>query len=199
MVIRKEFKFEGAYIVRNCSSERCKKSIHGHSYVVEVFFKANGLDNGQMIYDFGLTKGTIKDIIDSFDHAYSMWDKESDKFRNFIKEESARYIEMPVSPSAEAYSLMFLFIIDKMLKATQFANGENGVSVSAVRVHETVTGYAESNIEDLNWVAYNLEDIIFSDDIKEEWGDATMYDNLINFTNNGGDYPFINSKVEQQI
>ena len=77
MIIRKLFKFEGAHIVRNCSSVRCKKSIHGHSYVVEVFFSSDGFDNGMMVMDFGLMKGTIKDFIDGFDHAYSMWDKES--------------------------------------------------------------------------------------------------------------------------
>jgi 6-pyruvoyltetrahydropterin/6-carboxytetrahydropterin synthase len=47
MIIRKQFKFEGAHIVRNCTTRRCKKSIHGHSYVVEVFFTSNKL------YDFG--------------------------------------------------------------------------------------------------------------------------------------------------
>ena len=100
MIIRKKFKFEGAHIVRGCSSDRCKKSLHGHSYVVEIFFTSNKLDNGQMIYDFGLTKGTIKDIVDSFDHAYSVWNREGDEFMDFIKKHSDRYVVMPVSPSA---------------------------------------------------------------------------------------------------
>ena len=60
MIIRKKFKFEGAHIVRNCSTKRCKTSIHGHSYKVEVFFTSNKLDNGFMILDFGLTKKHIK-------------------------------------------------------------------------------------------------------------------------------------------
>ncbi|HCN16273.1 MAG TPA: 6-carboxytetrahydropterin synthase QueD, partial [Moraxellaceae bacterium] len=34
MRIRKLFKFENAHIVRNCSSDRCKYSIHGHSYQI---------------------------------------------------------------------------------------------------------------------------------------------------------------------
>jgi 6-pyruvoyltetrahydropterin/6-carboxytetrahydropterin synthase len=118
MVIRKKFSFEGAHIVRNCSSIRCKKSIHGHGYVVEIFFTSKGLDNGQMVMDFGLMKGTIKDFIDGFDHAYSIWNKETDEFKDFMKNNSERWIEMPVSPSAEAYSLMFLFVIDKIIKAT---------------------------------------------------------------------------------
>ena len=180
MIIRKQFTFEGAHIVRNCSSDRCKRSLHGHSYIVEVFFTSDKLDNGMMVYDFGLTKGTIKDIIDSFDHAYSMWNKEKTDFKKFIKKESARWIEMPVSPSAEMYSLMFFFIIDKILQNTQFNNGEGNVQLSSVRVHETATGYAESFREDLKFWDYQLGDIIFSNQIKEEWKDPKMYDKLIN-------------------
>ena len=59
MIIRKLFKFEGAHIVRDCSSDRCKKSIHGHSYLAEVKFKASHLDNAGMVLDFGLMKSTI--------------------------------------------------------------------------------------------------------------------------------------------
>lgn len=200
MIIRKLFKFEGAHIVRNCSSLRCKKSIHGHSYTVEVFITANGLDNGQMLMDFGLMKGTIKDVVDSFDHAYSVWDKESDKFKDFIKEESDRYIVMPVSPSAEAYSLMFLYVIDKLLQATEFNNGEQDVTVSSVRVHETATGYAESFREDLAWWQYNLDDIEFSKGIVNEWSDRHMYAKLKAYSKFGKvDKPFIHPAVSQQV
>lgn len=200
MIIRKLFKFEGAHIVRNCSSERCKKSIHGHSYVIEVFFTSKGLDNGQMIMDFGLMKNTIKDLIDSFDHAYSMWNKEFDEFQKFMIENSDRYVKMPVSPSAEAYSLMLLFIIDKIIKATEFNNGEKKVKVSSVRVHETATGYAESFRKDLKLYDFKLEDTIFSQGIKNEWGNPQMYKQLIGYTNGKtSDKPFVNNIVQQQI
>lgn len=200
MVIRKLFKFEGAHIVRNCSSERCKFSLHGHSYVVECFFTSNGLDNGQMVMDFGLMKGTVKDIIDSFDHAYSMWNKESEEFKSFIYANSARWISMPVSPSAEAYSMMLFFIIDRIVKATQFNNGEKGVSLKSVRVHETTTGYAESFLADMDHWSHRLKDIEFSDAIKAEWKDPEMYDKLIGY--DSGEIegkPFINPVVEQQV
>ncbi|MFA7129351.1 MAG: 6-carboxytetrahydropterin synthase [Sphaerochaeta sp.] len=198
MIIRKLFKFEGAHIVRNCSSDRCKFSLHGHSYKVEVFFTSKGLDNGQMVMDFGLMKGTIKDLIDSFDHAFSVWNKESDKFKNDIYEYSQRVIEMPCSPSAESYSLMFLFIIDKIVKATQFNNGEKMVSVSSVRVHETDTGYAESFIDDLHYIDYKLKDIVFSDAVKNEWTDPLMYSKLI-ISDSRGEKCFINKIVQQQV
>jgi 6-pyruvoyltetrahydropterin/6-carboxytetrahydropterin synthase len=203
MIIRKLFKFEGAHIVRNCSSIRCKKSIHGHSYVVEVFFSSDGLDNGQMVMDFGLMKGNIKDLIDSFDHAYSMWDKESDEFKKFMVENSERYITMPVSPSAEAYALMFLMLVDKVVKATEFNNGEVNVEVTSVKVHETVTGYAEAFIDDLDpskfkHEPFKLEDIKFSQGIMDEWKDPDMYNKLIEADENGTKC-FINEAVEQQV
>lgn len=201
MIIRKKFSFRGQHIVRNCSSERCKKSIHGHSYVVELLFKSKGFDNGMMVMDFGLMKGTIKDFIDGFDHAYSMWCRESDEFKSFMKSNSDRWIEMPVSPSAEAYSLMFFKVIDSIVKATEFNNGEQDVELYSVRVHETTTGYAECFREDLEWADFNLDDIIISDGIKEEWNDKFMYDKLIEYNKDisKNSKPFKNSKVEQQV
>lgn len=170
MIIRKEYKFEGAHVVRGCSSERCKKSIHGHSYVVEVFLEGNKLDNGQMIYDFGLMKSTIHDLIDSFDHAYSAWDRESDEFLQFIKNNSDRWVIMPVSPSAECYSLIILAMIDRILSNTTMQNGEGDVKVKAVRVHETRTGYAESSRDDLHMLPENaIENVIFSEGVMKEW------------------------------
>lgn len=194
MLIRKLFKFEGAHIVRNCSSDRCKKSIHGHSYVVEVFLESNKLDNGCMTYDFGLFKGTIKDFLDSFDHCYSMWDRESESFQKFINENSDRVAIMPISPSAEGYSLLFAFVIDKILKNTVFVNGEDeSLRLNKVRVAETVTGWAEADLFDVASMFANdfgLEDIIFSDEVKNEWSDPKMWDRLI-----AGD-KFINPTVE---
>ena len=204
MVIRKLFKFCSGHIVRNCSSERCRKSMHGHNYTVEVFFHSDKLDNGHMIYDFGLTKGTIKDFIDGFDHCWQMWSKEDKNFRKFIKSNSDRWIEMPCSPSAEQYSLMFLFVIDKILKATEFANGEGKVKVHSVRVHETDTGYAESFRKDLKLVNYDLIDIKLSNQVQEEFGDKHMWHRLIDYyedidTTGGCQKPFINQSIEQQV
>jgi len=198
MIIRKQFKYNGQHIVRNCSSERCKFSIHSHSYVVEVFFTADGFDNGGMLVDFGLMKGTIKDLVDSFDHAYSMWDKESDDFKDFIYKNSDRYIEMPVTPSAEQYSLMFLYMIDKIVSATKFNNGEKNPRVHSVRVHETRSGYAEAFREDLDLAKYTLEDIKFSEYIKSEWSNPDMYNDLIEATK-ADKKCFINDIVKQQV
>jgi len=190
MIIRKKFGFEGAHVVRDCSSDRCRHSIHGHSYIVEIFFTSDGLDNGGMVMDFGLMKGPIKNFIDSFDHAYSLWDREEEEFKAFIKKQSERWVEMPVSPSAEMYSLMFFFVVDKIISQTVFNNGEKQVRLHSVRVHETASGYAESFAEDLDYWHFTLNDIIFSEKVVSEWKDPKMYDKL-----KRGDL-FINPKVE---
>ena len=177
MIIRKLFKFEGSHIVRNCSSRRCSLSNHGHSYKVEVFLKGSGLDNGGMIYDFGLLKGPVKDIIDSFDHCNSVW-IEDEMAVEVAKKLSDRYVLMPINPTAEQYALMFLFFIDKILTNTVMKNGEKDVFVDAVKVHETDTGYAMASSLDLDMVNYNVSDFVFSDGVKKDWSDPDMLEKM---------------------
>ena len=64
---------------------------------------------------------------------------------------------MPVSPSAESYSLMFLKFIDHILKNTKFSNGEGDVKISSVRVHETKTGYAEAFVSDMDLIELDIK------------------------------------------
>ena len=168
MIIRKKFKFEGAHIVRKCSSERCKKSIHGHSYIVEVFIKSDKLDNGMMVYDFGLLD-KVKEMIDSFDHSYVVWDQEDIKFKQFMLDNSDRLVMMPLSPSAECFSLVFFKCIDMILNNTEYENGEGNVELHSVRVHETATGYAECFRDDLDIIDFKLNQIFFSKGIRNDW------------------------------
>lgn len=173
MEIRKLFRFEGSHIVRNCYSDRCKYSIHGHSYVVEVILKASGLDNAGMVLDFGITKGPVKEILDSFDHCHVFWDKDLAEYKDLCQEFSERWIKLPVSPSAEQLSRVFFVLIDGLLGQADFSNGEAAdLSLEAVVVHETVTGYAKCFRED----AYNpnmgriaIGAIEFSHGVKADW------------------------------
>lgn len=183
MLIRKLFKFENAHVVRNCTSERCKFSIHGHSYKVEVILQANYLDNGQMIYDFGLLKSTIKDMIDSFDHAICFWKKDDADYIAACKTFSARWVGLPVSPSAEQFSRVIFFWVSQILQNTKMNNGEQGISVHSVIVHETDTGYAQCFLEDVQNVQMGkllLTDFEFSAQVQKEWQDPNMYQKLIN-------------------
>lgn len=180
MIIRKLFKFAGAHMVRNADTKRCSQSLHGHNYFVEVFLSGDGLNQAGMIIDFGLFKPYVGEFIDSFDHAYSLWSKENDEVKNNIKTLSKRWIEMPVSPSAENYALMFLYVIDKIIDNMEFANGEQSPYVYSVRVHETETGYAEAFAHDLYWFEHSLEDIHFSDQVSSEWKNQNWWNELIN-------------------
>ena len=164
MLIRKLFKFEGAHIVRNCSSHRCRENIHGHSYIVEVFITSDKLDRGYMVMDFVLLD-KVKELVDSFDHTYSLWQEESDELKTFIYKYNRRVAEI-------------LYLIDKILQNTEHKNGEGNVRLSSVRVHETATGYAEAFREDLQLVNFNIHDIRFSEAIREEWKDDQWWEGI---------------------
>ena len=146
MLIRKLFKFEGAHIVRGCSTRRCSMSIHGHSYRVEVLVSANTLDKGQMVFDFSLLKSAIGKLIDGFDHAVAFWDQDDPAYIGACKMFSERWVSLPVSPSAEQYSRVFFGLIDNALQCAPMLNGEVGVTLHSVIVHETDTGSPEVQI-----------------------------------------------------
>jgi len=183
MIIRKLFKFENAHIVRNCSTRRCSENIHGHSYKVEVLLESNYLDNGHMVYDFGLTKLYIKEFIDSFDHAITLWSKDSKEYIDSMKKYSNRWVVLPVSPSAEQFSRIFFVAIDKILKLTKMQNNEKDVRLNSIIVHETDTGYAQcfkSDAYSKNMGLIELKDILFSKQIKNEWSDHNFWEKVKN-------------------
>ena len=170
MKIRKEFRVESAHIVRNCTSHRCSHSVHGHSAVIEVFLEASTLDNAQMVYDFGLMKGTVKEFVDSMDHCYLLCNKDSLEFRNFIKSNCDRWIELPFNPSAEMLSMFVFHYIQTILKNTITNNNEGDVRLAAVRYHETATGYAECNKEDVDKLYPADDQVVFSEGVIRDWG-----------------------------
>ena len=178
MIIRKLFKFENAHIVRGCSTIRCRSSVHGHSYKVELLFESNFLDNGQMVYDFGLMKQNMKALVDSFDHSIALWAGDDSEYLNDMKKHSSRWVELPVSPSAEQFSRVIFVMIDKLLKLTSSVNGEKNVTLHSIIVHETETGYAQCFKEDAyskQMGLIDLEQITFSDAIVDEWADKELF------------------------
>lgn len=181
MIIRKLFKFENAHIVRGCSTVRCRSSIHGHSYKVELLFESDFLDNGQMVYDFGLMKQNMKALVDSFDHSIAIWNDDDKDFIKDMKKHSDRWVLLPVSPSCEQFSRVIFLIIDKLLEQTSTINGEKNVQLNSIIVHETETGYAQCFKKDAyskNMGEINLDEIIFSDTIKSDWSDFELFEKL---------------------
>lgn len=185
MLIRKLFKFENAHIVRDCSTQRCSENIHGHSYKVEVLLESNYLDNGQMVYDFGLTKLYIKELIDSFDHAITLWSKDDKDYIESMKKYSNRWVELPVSPSAEQFSRIIFLMVERVLACTDMQNGEREVKLHSIIVHETETGYAQGFKEDAHSKLMGeiaLDDICFSEQVKAEWSDSELWNKLLHHT-----------------
>lgn len=192
MIIRKLFKFENAHVVRGCSTQRCRASIHGHSYKVEVLFESKYLDHGQMVYDFGLMKQGMKELIDSFDHGVAIWDGDDQNYIEAMKAHSNRWVLLPVSPSCEQFSRVLFLMLDRLLSLTQTINGERGVKLNSIIVHETETGYAQAFEKD----AYSelmgtipLQSIHFSNEVREGWSDPRLWDKILL-----GE-PFINPKT----
>jgi len=153
MIIRKLFSFEGAHIVRNCTTQRCAYSIHGHSYKVEILLEADTLDRGQMVYDFGLMKADMRAIVDAFDHTLVFWNDDDPEYIAACVKHSLRWIGLPVSPSAEQLSRVFFVLIEQVLKQTKMQNGEGEIALHSIIVHETITGYAQCFAKD----AYNAK------------------------------------------
>jgi len=182
MIIRKLFKFENAHIVRNCSTQRCSENIHGHSYKVEVLLESNYLDSGQMVYDFGLMKRTIKELIETFDHSITLWSGDEVGYLTDMKKHSSRWVELPVSPSAEQFSRVIYLMIERVLLCTGMVNGEREVTLHSVIVHETETGYAQGFKEDAHselMGKISLEEIVFSKQIEREWSDNALWRKLL--------------------
>lgn len=201
MIIRKLFKGEMSHVVRNCSTERCSYSIHGHSFLVEVFLSAAAPDNAGMVVDFGLLKSTIGAFIDSFDHCHVLWDQDDPEMNEFIKKKNLRWIEIPVNPSAENLAALMHQYIDKIIKSTSFNNGEKGVTVSTVRYHETTTGYAASTLGDLyNWLPAEVRDkeIKFSVGVTQDWPD-TLKNFIDHPEQRDSFYFFHNPCIQQQV
>jgi len=184
MLIRKLFKFENAHIVRNCSTQRCSENIHGHSYKVEILLESNYLDSGQMVYDFGLTKLYIKELIDSFDHGITLCHEDDTMYLEAMKQYSSRWVELPVSPSAEQFSRVIFLMVERVLACTKMQNGEKEVKLHSVIVHETDTGYAQGFKEDAHsqlMGKIRLEDIIFSEQVKSEWSNPMLWEKLLKY------------------
>lgn len=202
MIIRKLFRFENAHVVRNCSTRRCALSLHGHSYRVELLLTARRLDNAGMVVDFGLLKGAIKELIDSWDHAACFWDRDDPEYVAFIKRHSERWLSMPVNPSAEQFSRVFFVLVDAVLAATAFSNGEDGVALDSVIVHETETGYAQCWRSDAldpgMGGAIVLDQIAFSDRVRAEWSDPLLWAKVVDASRNGRTL-FHNTLPAQQV
>jgi 6-pyruvoyltetrahydropterin/6-carboxytetrahydropterin synthase len=149
---------------------------------VEVLLESNYLDHGQMVYDFGLMKLYIKELIDSFDHGITLWSEDDKDYLEAMKKHSSRWIMLPVSPSAEQFARVIYLMTERVLAVTQMQNGEREVKLHSIIVHETDTGYAQAFKEDAHselMGKIELERIVFSAQVQDEWSDSELWAKLL--------------------
>ena len=66
--IRVTSKFSAAHNLRNYNG-KCER-LHGHTWKVEVCLEAPKINDEGFLCDFRVVKGSMKEMLDRFDHAY---------------------------------------------------------------------------------------------------------------------------------
>jgi len=118
------------------------KNLHGHSYKMEIEVegrtKTKGSENG-MVVDFGTLKTIVKTaIVDKFDHALVLWDKDTEVIR-FAERQNWKTLILPFNTTAEN---MVRWIYKELTEKKRLIGHWK---VIRVRLYETDTSYAEYN------------------------------------------------------
>lgn len=155
-IVRKIFKFEAAHRLVEALTERCK-GIHGHSYKVEVFLQRDSLQNDlDMVMDFSEVTRLIAPVIDKFDHTLIL-SREDPLFRSTLEGNldgeimctlNSRWMIVPYNPTAEMMALHIHATLHKLFWDLQEGDSGDRIYISKVRLHETDTGYAETDCSD---------------------------------------------------
>lgn len=121
--------FDSAHFLSDYDG-KCK-NIHGHRWIIEVRIQGQELKNSGtekgMLTDFGNLKKTVRDLAESFDHAF-IYEKNSLKPATVqtLKDEDFRLIEVPFRPTAENFARYFYDILSG-----------DGLELADVTVYET--------------------------------------------------------------
>lgn len=145
--IRKQFKFEMAHQLKDSYSAACHENLHGHSYVLELYFISQKTDKNGMVVDFGEVKDVIGDYVNSWDHSLTMpvfFDKE---YLDMLAAHTKKMRITTYNPTAENMAKAMFEEISKMINEYQMKkDGVINWELSKVRLHETTTGWAEYTI-----------------------------------------------------
>jgi len=142
--ITKEFTFDMAHALLNYDG-LCR-NIHGHTYKLAVTLigspkEIKGDPKLGMVIDFSDLKTIVKQpIVDVFDHALVL--QEGHKAIPSMMEcnDYGKTIVLPFQPTCENLVVHFVGMIQDKLP--------QGVTLFALRLHETPTSYAEWCLED---------------------------------------------------
>lgn len=139
-ILKTEASFDSAHFLSGYSG-KCS-NLHGHRWKIEIEIESEELvSDGQcrgMIVDFGDLKSDLKELADSFDHAF-IYEKGSLKAATIdaLKAESFRLIEVEFRPTAENFSKYFYDIMQ-----------DKGYNVRTLTVYETPNNCASYSGKD---------------------------------------------------
>ena len=137
--VTKRFHFEMAHSLYEYDG-LCR-NIHGHSYNLEVTFigfpkNDPGHPKDGMVMDFGEIKNLVKiQIVNRFDHALMVNQLIPEEQQELLRQTSERVIVVDFQPTSENIVAYIANILQQHLPS--------GVSLFSIRLHETVTSFAE--------------------------------------------------------
>ena len=137
--VRKQFKFEAAHQLQSAYSAVCTDSIHGHSYLVEVFLRCRRLNEDDMVLDFGILKDKLDTLWKKWDHSLILPVEIYEESGYCGDRQKKEVIVTPYNPTAEKMAFVFYREIRILIHEDLSEN----LTLWKVRVHETRTGWAE--------------------------------------------------------
>jgi 6-pyruvoyl-tetrahydropterin synthase len=120
------------------------KGIHGHRYKAEIcvsgeLIKESGSSEEGMVLDFADIKKTAQQFIqEELDHAFMVWDKDSELLEFFKHSEGHKPVIVPFTPTAEnVASYIFHKLTDEFLDIFK-----TGLHLHSIKLWETPSSYA---------------------------------------------------------
>jgi 6-pyruvoyltetrahydropterin/6-carboxytetrahydropterin synthase len=136
IICTRKIEFDAAHRIRDHES-KCKM-LHGHRYVVEASFAAQGLDELGRVIDFGVIKEILGSWIDeNFDHNTILSKDDIELGRAITEQTGQNIFYLNYHPTAENIA-RFLF---EEVCPTLF-EGQN-VKCVAIKIYETPNCYAK--------------------------------------------------------
>lgn len=144
--ICKTFEIESGHILSK-HPDRCQFP-HGHSRRVEVVLEADTLDDHQMVCDYYVLKDTMRDYLDTYDHAMCI-NADHPAYDALKEAYGERLIPFDgLDPTSEMMAqTIYSMCKEKLLEYQKSGNPDyplrDCVRIAYVRVWETSTSWAE--------------------------------------------------------
>jgi 6-pyruvoyltetrahydropterin/6-carboxytetrahydropterin synthase len=135
--VTKRFTFEMAHALR-CHDGLCA-GIHGHSYVLDITIAgepavAPDHPKDGMVIDFADLKDTVRPIVDRYDHALLLHERE----RGSMDPANALFRRVIFTSTQPTCENLLLTIVEELLPKMP-----EGTKLCAARLQETATSWAE--------------------------------------------------------